>query len=78
MVFKLQKNGFSFFWKSDDSALESLELSTLKKFDLKKVNSDRVKTKKNELLGLILTISSKIEDQKNFSFENIRKKPVLG
>ena len=72
------KNGFSFFWKSDDSALELLELSTLKKFDLKKENSDRVRTKKNELLGLILTISSKIEDQKNFSFENIRKKPVLG
>ena len=78
MVFELQKNGFSFFWKSDDSALELLELSTLKKFDLKKENSDRVRTKKNELLGLILTISSKIEDQKNFSFENIRKKPVLG
>ena len=78
MVFKLQKNGFSFFWKSDDSALESLELSTLKTFDLKKDNWDFIFIIKNDLLGLILTNRTKIEDQKNFDFENRKKKPVFG
>ena len=54
----------NFFLEIYDSALEWLELSTLKKVDLKKGNSDRVNTNKNEVLGLVLTISSKIEDPK--------------
>ena len=78
MVFKLPKNGFSFFWKSDDSALESLELSTLKTFDLKKDNWDFIFIKKNDLLRLILTNCTKIEDQKNFDLKKRKKKPVFG
>ena len=70
MVFKLQKNGFSFFWKSDDSALESLELSNLKKLDLKKEKSDCVKTIKNGLFRLMLVIFTKNEVVKNFRSEN--------
>ena len=73
MVFKLQKNGFSFFWKSDDSALESLELSTLKKFDLKKKKLDCAKIIKNGFLRLILVIVTKNEDVKNFRSENRKK-----
>ena len=73
MVFKLQKKGFSFFWKCDDSALESLELSTLKKFDLKKEKSDCAKTIKNGFLRLILVIVTKNEDVKNFRSENRKK-----
>ena len=73
-----RKMGSVFFWKSDDSALESLELSTLKTFDLKKDNWDFIFIKKNDLLGLILTDITKIEDQKNFDLENRKKKPVFG
>ena len=78
MVFKLQKNGFSFFWKSDDSALESLEISTLKMFDLKKENWDFTFVKKNNFLELILTDCTKIKDPKKSDLENTKKKQVLG
>ena len=78
MIFKLQKNGFSFFWKSDDSALESLELSTLKIFDLKKRNWDFIFIKKNDFLRLIFTDCAKIEDPKKSDLENSKRKPVLG
>ena len=54
-VHKLQKNLTNFFLEIYDSALEWLELSTLKKVDLKKGNSDRVNNNKNEVLGLVLT-----------------------
>ena len=73
MVFKLQKNGFSFFWKSDDSALELLELSTLKKFDLKKEKSDCAKIIKNGFFRLILVSFTKNKDVKNFRSENRKK-----
>ena len=65
MIFELQKNGFSFFWKSDDSALESLELSTLKMFDLKKRNWDFIFIKKTTFSGLYLQIVLKLKIRKN-------------
>ena len=41
----------------------------LKKVKSKKGNSDRIDTKKKELLGFILTISTEIEEIKKFNLE---------
>ena len=71
---KAPKNDFRFFLKSDDSALESLELLTSTRYKYSKSYSDFVLVTKIEFLRVIYIKSTYLKIVKNFSLEEILKK----
>ena len=71
---KIWKSEFRFFLKSDDSALELLELLTSTRYKYSKSYSDFVLVTKIEFLKVIYIKSTYLEVVKNFRLKDILKK----
>ena len=71
---KTSKNEFKFFLKSDDSALELLELLTSTRYKYSKSYSDFVLITKIEFLKVVFIIVTYLKIVNNLSLEEILKK----